>query len=95
MASGTIYVGDIGDNVRITGTFEADGAATAPGTVVLRVKNPDGTIGTVETTAGTATGVYSGTVTAGTAGVHHARIEGTSPVRAAAEQRFEIRRSEF
>lgn len=95
MASGTVHVADIGDNIRLTGAFTADGAATAPGSVLLRVRNPDGSIGTVETTAGTATGVYSGTVTAGTVGVHWARIEGTSPVRAATEQRFEVRRSQF
>lgn len=93
--AGTVHTGNIGDSIRITGAFTADGDGDAPGAVLLRVRNPDGSIGTVETTAGTATGVYSGTVVAGTVGVHWARIEGTSPVQAASEQRFEVRPSKF
>ena len=95
MASGTVYVGDVGDQIRFTGTFEADGVDTNPGEVLLRVKNPDGSVGTVATAAGTVTGTYVGTLTAGTAGVHWARLEGTDPVQAATEQRFEVRRSQF
>lgn len=92
--AGTINTYDIGDAITLSGDFTLSGTATAPTAVVLRLKHPNGSAGTVAASA-TATGSYSGTVTAGTAGAHFYRFEGTGTVQAAGERRFEVRRSEF
>ena len=90
---------DKGDAVRLKGTFTVSSVNTDPTTIILKVKDSDGTISTYTYAGGTitrsATGIYYKDVTVSNDGLWYYRFEGTGAVIAAGEGSFEVRRSEF
>lgn len=90
---------DIGDLVRLTGTFTDATGALADPTVVLAEVRPyvDGVYGTVVpiTPVRESTGVYHADYSPATAGAYLYRIEGTGAVQQAAEGAFLVRVSNF
>lgn len=98
---------DQGDLWNPQATFAVNGTATDPTTLILRVKDPSGTV-TVTTEsnpaaltssstpiARTATGVYKATITLNDAGYWFARFEGTGAVVATEETQVIVDPSEF
>lgn len=88
---------DIGDVVRLTGTFTVGGAATDPTTVALTVQDPSGNDGAYTYAGGTvtksSTGIYYKDVTLDEAGWWFYRWVGTGDCAAAGEGWFEVRES--
>lgn len=82
---------DVGDQVRLTGTFTNSNGAAANTTAVCTVRKPDGTTSTPSVTDG-ATGVYTADVTLDQAGRWRYRWSGTGDVIAAGEDSFDVRR---
>ena len=86
---------DIGDLVRVTGTFTVADVATDPTTVTLRVLAPGGTV-TAYTLAlsevtKSGTGVYYKDITITAAGIWYYRWLGTGTVVSAGESEFYVR----
>lgn len=92
---------DIGDLVRVTGTFtDAAGAAVDPTTVVLKVKDPLGAIatyiyGTDAALVKSATGVYYADLSVAMPGSYWARFAATGTGQCAGEQEIRVRESMF
>lgn len=87
---------DIGDVVRLTGTFtDIAGAAVDPGAVVFKLLDPAGAVTTFSggQVIKDAVGIYHADATPSEAGTHVYRVEGTGANAAAAENRFKVRRS--
>lgn len=75
----------VGDGFVLTGTFyDIDGALADPTDVVMKVKDPAGTI-TELTPTNTSVGVYTGEFEATISGTYYWRIAGTGAVKAADE----------
>lgn len=88
---------DIGDKIRITGTFTLADTNTDPTAVTLKVKDPSGSIDTY-TYAGSsvtrsAAGVYYKDISLDEAGDWYYRWIGTGTVETAEEERFAVRKS--
>jgi hypothetical protein len=92
---------DVGDLVRVTGTFtDAAGTAIDPTTVVFKVKKPDRSITTY--TYGTdmqlvkeSTGNYRVDISADVKGKYKYRWYSTGNGQAAGESEFEVIKSSF
>lgn len=84
---------DVGDLVRVKGTFKVSDTLTNPTAVTLKVKKPDGTVSTVATT-NASTGVYHADVSIDQAGTWRYRFAGTGDAQAAGESVFVVRRQE-
>lgn len=84
---------DIGDLVRLTGTFSGtDGTLVDPTTVVLKIKPPGGSVSTVTPTR-ESTGVHYHDYTPSAHGTHLYRFEGTGAAQAAEDSVFYVRKS--
>lgn len=82
---------DIGDVVKLTGTFrDVDGDLANPTTVTLTVLEPDGTTSTPSASS-SSTGIYTATVTIDQSGTWRYRWEGTGDVVTAEEGSFDVR----
>jgi hypothetical protein len=86
---------DIGDVVRLTGTFSVSGTNTDPTTVTLRVMDPTGnkdvyTYALAQVTK-SATGIFYKDVTLDESGHWWYRYEGTGAAAAVLEEWFEVR----
>lgn len=82
---------DIGDVVKLTGTFKnASGTLTDPDTVTLTVLEPDGTTST-PTASSSSTGIWTANVTIDQSGTWRYRFEGTGAVVTAEEGAFDVR----
>lgn len=69
---------DIGDQVTLQATFTlANGTLANPGTVVCRVRQPDGTLQTVTPVSNPSTGVFQAVFAPAQSGEHWYRFEGT------------------
>lgn len=92
---------DIGDVVRVQGTFTTSaGAAVDPGTVTFKLKTPYGVAttyiyGTDAAVVKTGTGAYYVDYLTTVQGVHHVRWAGTVANIAAGESSFEVIESQF
>ena len=90
---------DIGDAVRVTGTFtDADGVATDPTTVTGKYKDPSGNETTDESPTNSATGVYYFDIEIDESGKWLYRLEGktvTPSNQGAAEGSFQVNASNF
>lgn len=94
---------DVGDLVRVTGTFtDADDAATDPDVVRVKYQDPSGNDTTdvygVGSTVKSGTGVYYLDIDADEAGTWYYRVEGETSGgvgQGAAESYFNVRLSEF
>lgn len=82
---------DVGDLVRLTGTFRNSSDALTNTTAVCTVRKPDGTASTPSVTNG-STGVYTVDVTLDQEGHWFYRWAGTGDVVAAEEGEFYVRR---
>ena len=93
MADANVY--DIGDLVRVTGTFTVSSVATDPTTVTLKVLPPGGTLATYTYAAGeitkSGTGVYYKDIAITAAGTWYYRWLGTGAVVSAGEEYFHVR----
>lgn len=86
---------DRGDLVRLTGTFKnASDALTNPTAVVLRIKDPAGTV-TTPTPTNTSTGVFDYDLSLNLEGTWTYRFEGTGAVQQAEEDTLFVRNSVF
>ena len=97
MADADLY--DIGDVVRLTGTFSVDGVDTDPTTVTLKVKDPSKNVATytyalAELTK-SDTGIYYRDISLDEGGIWWYRWEGTGTVESAEEGKFGVSMSEF
>lgn len=92
---------DVGDLVRVTGTFtNSAGEALDPTAVNCKVKDPSGNVvtyvyGTDDELVKTSTGVYYVDVDADEAGDWWARVYSTGTGQAASEYIFSVRLSRF
>ena len=90
---------DIGDVVRVTGTFtDADGVATDPTTVTGKYKDPSDNETTDSSPTNSATGVYYFDIEIDEAGSWKYRLEGktvTPSNQGAAEGSFQVNASNF
>lgn len=91
---------DIGDTVRITGTFTVAGVATDPTTIKAKVRLPSGAVTTYTYPTDAAlvkdsTGVYHLDIPITTAGLYAYRWEGTGAAKAAEEATFDVEASRF
>lgn len=94
---------DVGDLVRVTGTFtDADGAATDPDVVRIKYQDPSGNDTTdlygTNNTVKSATGVYYLDIDIDEAGTWYYRVEGETSAQVgqgAAESFFEAKASQF
>jgi len=90
---------DVGDVVRITGTFtNASGTAIDPSTVTGKYKDPSGNITTDNAPTNSATGVYYFDVVVDESGKWYYEIRGfaSGPVaNGAAQGYFNVRDSQF
>lgn len=89
---------DIGDVVRLTGTFTVSGSATDPTTVSLLIRRPDGVkttlvYGTDVALEKTGTGAYRCDYDPVVSGVHWYRFFSTGTAKAAEEQSFTVKRA--
>ena len=86
---------DIGDKVRVTGTFTVADVATDPTTVTLRVLAPGGTVTpytyALSEVTKSGTGVYYKDISITTAGIWYYRWLGTGTVEAGGEAEFYVR----
>ena len=86
---------DVGDKVRITGTFKnTAGTDTDPSTIVGKYKDPRGSETTASTT-NSATGIYFFATSISAEGTWFFRFTGTGTIEAAGEGRFHARDSKF
>jgi hypothetical protein len=86
---------DLGDMVRVKGTWtDAAGAPVAPTAVTLTVKNPAG-VATTPALTNPSAGVYYADVDANVVGTWCFRFRSTGSGQAAAEGRFYVRESQF
>ena len=86
---------DVGDRVRLTGSFyDLAEALASPTAVVCRVLSPSG-VASTPATANPSTGVYTADVDADEDGYWAYRFEGTGAVVAAGEARFIVSPSLF
>lgn len=82
---------DIGDVIRLRGTFEdATGVPANPTAVALRIRKPDGTVATPSPSAA-GTGIYEYLLSPDQAGWWTYRFIGTGANAAAEEARFFVR----
>jgi hypothetical protein len=82
---------DIGDRVRLTGTFHDEAYALAnPSVVTLTVRKPDGTLLT-PTPTNPSTGVFTALVDLDTSGRWTFRYAGTGTLVTAGEDGFSVR----
>lgn len=88
---------DIGDLVRVTGTFTVGGTATDPTTITLKVMNPAGTTTTytyaLSQVTKSATGIYYKDVSPDTRGVWMYEWTGTGTCQAVDEGEFWVKDS--
>lgn len=84
---------DIGDVARLTASFSQGGGAVDPGAVAFKVLEPGGAVASVTPVVKDAVGEYHADYVIAAAGVHVYRGEGTGANAAAAENRFQVRRS--
>ena len=88
---------DIGDVVRMTGTFTVSSVATDPTTVTLKVKNPAATVSTytyaLSQVTKSATGVYYKDTTIDTAGTWMYEWTGTGACAVVEEGQIYVRKS--
>ena len=86
---------DIGDKLRLTGTFTVSAVNTDPTAVVLQVKDPTGNVTTytyaLAEIVKSATGVYYRDVSIDESGVWYYRWSGTGAVETAEEGRIQVR----
>jgi len=90
---------DVGDRVRLTGTFTASGSPVDPTTVTLYYQDPSGN-DTIKTYAlgqltKVSTGVYRFDLDIDEAGKWYYRFAGTGACVTASESHFNVRKSEF
>lgn len=90
---------DIGDLVRIQGTFtDVNDAAFDPDVVTVKYKDPSGNITTNTSASNPSTGVYTVDVTVDESGVWYYRFEGTASggaYQGGEETYFSVTASEF
>lgn len=87
---------DIGDVVRLTGTFTVSGVATDPSTVSLVIRRPDGVkttlvYGTDAALERTGAGAFRCDYSPVVAGVHWYRFYSTGTAKAAEEESFTVK----
>jgi len=82
---------DIGDTIKLTGTFTVGGVLTAPTAVTMKVKNLSTGVTTTVTPTSPSTGVYTGNFDPVNAGEHWYRVAGTGTAKSAAEDTFVVR----
>ena len=87
---------DVGDVVRMTGTFAQNGTATDPSTVAIQIRTPVGavvtyTYGTDAEVVKSSTGVFYADYTVTGSGQHWYRWVSTGTGAAAEEGHFEVR----
>lgn len=94
MSSANQY--DKGDRVVLRAYFtDGLGAPAAPTTIVLRIKNPAGTITVTAPSANPALGTYEYDLDLNAVGDWYYRYEGTGAVVAAGEKRISVRPTQF
>lgn len=90
---------DIGDLVRIQGTFtDADSVAFDPDVVTVKHKDPSGNTATSTSATNPSVGVYTVDVTVDESGIWYYRFEGTTSggaYQGGEESYFVVARSEF
>jgi uncharacterized protein YfaS (alpha-2-macroglobulin family) len=92
---------DLGDAPRAINKFrDFNGVLADPTTVMVKIRKPDGSIVTKPYPTDTeivkdSTGIYHVDLSTDMAGQWTIRWEGTGTVKAAIEQRFTVRRSDF
>ena len=90
---------DIGQAVRLWGTFEAGGIPTDPGTITLKVQDPSGNEDTFTFASGQITrlsaGVYYKDIVVDESGTWYYNYTSTGAVAAAQEKSFSVDTSEF
>lgn len=90
---------EIGDTIRLTGTFTVSSVNTDPTTVTLKVQDPSGNEDTFTYALGTvsksATGIYYKDVSLDEKGTWHYRWVGTGAVASADEGYVFVRESQF
>jgi hypothetical protein len=90
---------DKGDTIRLWAYFKVSSVYTDPTAIALKVKSAAGVTTTYTYALGTVTksttGIYYKDVSLTDDGIWYYRFEGTGTVAAAAEGKFEVRRSEF
>lgn len=86
---------DVGDLVRVTGTFTVGSVATDPTTVTLKVKDPSGNLDTytyaLSQVTKSSTGIYYKDLSIDEAGVWRYRFVGTGACVGEEEKWFEVR----
>lgn len=86
---------DIGDKVRVTGTFtDVNNTPISPSTVVIKFKAPDATVTTPSVT-NPYVGSYYADQSITAAGKWYYRIEATGTGQSAAEGSFDVTPSNF
>lgn len=89
---------DVGDSVRVTGTFTVASVVTDPTTVTLEVKDPSGNVATytyaLSEVTRSGTGVFYKDLTIDEAGIWTYRWSGTGAVVSAGEEWLEVRRKQ-
>lgn len=90
---------EIGDTIRLTGTFTLSSVNTDPTTITLKVQDPSGNEDTytyaLSQVAKSATGIYYKDITLDEKGVWHYRFVGTGTVAAAYDGYVFVRESQF
>lgn len=87
---------DIGDRVKLTGTFtNAAGVLTNPTVVTCKVRTPSGTVTSHLDAANPSAGVFTKEIEVTEAGMWRFRFEGTGAVKAAEEGFFDVEESVF
>jgi uncharacterized protein YfaS (alpha-2-macroglobulin family) len=77
---------DIGDRLKVTGTFTVAGAATDPSAITVRIRKPDGTeTSTAATDDPSAVGKWLHEFDVTMAGVWSVAMKGTGPATASEE----------
>ncbi len=82
---------DVGDGIRLTGTFTISGSGTNPGTATITVTDPSEVVTTPAVGNGTD-GVYLVDVIVDEVGTWYYRWTGTGAVIAASESHFFVRK---
>jgi hypothetical protein len=82
---------DVGDGVRLTGTFTISGSGTNPTTATLTVTDPSEVVTTPAVGTGTD-GVYLADIIIDEPGAWHYQWKGTGAVVAATEGHFFVRK---
>ena len=84
---------DIGDGIRLTGSFSVDDTPTNPTTIVVTLTDPSGNSGT-SAPSNSGTGEYYEDIVVDEPGSWHYRYVGTGAVVAASEGHFSVRKKE-